>query len=112
MLLLLFQVHGLVHTHPGFFWSLLVNSCIAYLVNLTNFMVTKYTSALTLQVLGNMKGVIAAGISIALFRNPVTAKGMLGYFITVCGVVAYSEVRDGRMVLTLRKSLMHVVQTE
>lgn len=46
-----------------------------------------------LQVLGNMKGVIAAAISIALFKNPVTAKGMLGYFITVCGVVAYSEVR-------------------
>ncbi len=45
-----------------------------------------------LQVLGNMKGVIAAGISIALFKNPVTAKGMFGYFITVCGVVAYSEV--------------------
>jgi hypothetical protein len=43
-----------------------------------------------------MKGVIAAAISIALFRNPVTAKGMLGYFITVCGVVAYSEVRQGR----------------
>jgi drug/metabolite transporter (DMT)-like permease len=85
------QVYGLIHSHPGFFWSLLINSCIAYLVNLTNFLVTKYTSALTLQVLGNMKGVIAAGISIALFRNPVTAKGMLGYFITVCGVVAYSE---------------------
>lgn len=47
----------------------------------------------TKQVLGNMKGVIAAGISIALFKNPVTAKGMMGYFITVCGVVAYSEVR-------------------
>ncbi len=46
-----------------------------------------------MQVLGNMKGVIAAGISIALFRNPVTAKGMLGYAITVAGVVAYSEVR-------------------
>jgi hypothetical protein len=44
------------------------------------------------QVLGNMKGVIAAGISIALFKNPVTAKGMLGYLITVVGVVAYSEV--------------------
>lgn len=86
------QVHGLIHSHPGFFWSLLINSCIAYLVNLTNFLVTKYTSALTLQVLGNMKGVIAAGISIALFKNPVTAKGMLGYLITVCGVVAYSEV--------------------
>jgi hypothetical protein len=45
-----------------------------------------------MQVLGNMKGVIAAGISIALFKNPVTAKGMLGYLITVIGVVAYSEV--------------------
>lgn len=44
-----------------------------------------------------MKGVIAAGISIALFKNPVTAKGMFGYFITVCGVVAYSEVRQGRL---------------
>lgn len=64
-------------------------------MNLTNFLVTKYTSALTLQVLGNMKGVIAAGISIALFKNPVTAKGMLGYLITVCGVVAYSEVGAG-----------------
>lgn len=40
-----------------------------------------------------MKGVIAAGISIAMFKNPVTAKGMLGYFITVCGVVAYSETK-------------------
>jgi hypothetical protein len=49
---------------------------------------------LFLQVLGNMKGVIAAGISIALFKNPVTAKGMLGYLITVIGVVAYSEVRQ------------------
>lgn len=87
------QVHGLLHSHPGFGWSLLVNSCIAYAVNLTNFLVTKYTSALTLQVLGNMKGVIAAAISIALFKNPVTAKGMLGYLITVIGVVAYSETK-------------------
>jgi hypothetical protein len=50
MLLCCVQVHGLIHSHPGFMWSLLVNSCIAYLVNLTNFLVTKYTSALTLQV--------------------------------------------------------------
>ncbi|KAF6256719.1 plastidic phosphate translocator-like protein 2 [Scenedesmus sp. NREL 46B-D3] len=87
------QVHDLIRNRPGFMWSLLVNSCIAYLVNLTNFLVTKYTSALTLQVLGNMKGVIAAAISIALFKNPVTAKGMLGYLITVIGVVAYSETK-------------------
>lgn len=37
---------------PNFFWWLLFNSFMAYAVNLTNFMVTKYTSALTLQVGG------------------------------------------------------------
>jgi hypothetical protein len=31
-------------------WYLLFNSCLAYFVNLTNFLVTKHTSALTLQV--------------------------------------------------------------
>lgn len=31
-------------------WYLLFNSGLAYLVNLTNFLVTKHTSALTLQV--------------------------------------------------------------
>lgn len=92
VLLMLAQVLVVLHAKPGFFWTLLINSCMAYAVNLTNFLVTKYTSALTLQVLGNMKGVIAAGISIAMFKNPVTAKGMFGYAITVCGVVAYSEV--------------------
>lgn len=40
----------MLHAKPAFFWTLLVNSCMAYAVNLTNFMVTKYTSALTLQV--------------------------------------------------------------
>ncbi|XBH85616.1 hypothetical protein VPH35_073483 [Triticum aestivum] len=31
-------------------WLLLFNSCLSYFVNLTNFLVTKHTSALTLQV--------------------------------------------------------------
>lgn len=31
-------------------WYLLFNSSLAYFVNLTNFLVTKHTSALTLQV--------------------------------------------------------------
>jgi len=35
-----------------FFWILLLNCAIAYLVNLTNFLVTKCTSPLTLQVRG------------------------------------------------------------
>lgn len=75
----------------GFVLLLLLNSLTAYFVNLTNFLVTKHTSALTLQVLGNAKGVVATGVSILLFRNPVSTAGMLGYGLTVVGVILYSE---------------------
>lgn len=74
-------------------YYLTFNSTLAYFVNLTNFLVTKHTSALTLQVLGNAKGAVAVVVSIILFRNPVSVTGMLGYTLTVCGVILYSEVK-------------------
>lgn len=74
-------------------WYLLFNSSLAYFVNLTNFLVTKHTSALTLQVLGNAKGAVAVVISILIFRNPVSVTGMLGYSLTVFGVILYSEAK-------------------
>ncbi|XP_016501054.1 putative sugar phosphate/phosphate translocator At3g11320 [Nicotiana tabacum] len=74
-------------------WLLLFNSALAYFVNLTNFLVTKHTSALTLQVLGNAKGAVAVVVSILIFRNPVSVTGMLGYTFTVFGVILYSEVK-------------------
>lgn len=46
------QAVRLCSADTGFLWWLVGNSCLAYLVNLTNFLVTKYTSALTLQVGG------------------------------------------------------------
>lgn len=77
-----------------FMWLLLlINSTMAYAANLTNFLVTKNTSALTLQVLGNAKGAVAVVISILLFRNPVTFIGIAGYSMTVMGVVAYGEAK-------------------
>ena len=45
-----------------------------------------------LQVLGNVKGVVAVVASILWFRNPVNVASMMGYGITVAGVVAYSQV--------------------
>ncbi|KAK4404832.1 udp-uronic acid transporter 1 [Sesamum angolense] len=80
---------GLEHK---FMWVLLlVNSTMAYGANLCNFLVTKHTSALTLQVLGNAKGAVAVVISILIFRNPVTFIGIAGYTMTVMGVAAYGE---------------------
>jgi hypothetical protein len=45
--------------------------------------VTRYTSALTLQVLGNAKGVFTTALSIFIFRNPYTVTSVGGYLITV-----------------------------
>ncbi|GLT62410.1 hypothetical protein SLA2020_350510 [Shorea laevis] len=74
-------------------WYLLFNSSLAYFVNLTNFLVTKHTSALTLQVLGNAKGAVAVVVSILIFKNPISVIGMAGYGLTVVGVVMYSEAK-------------------
>uniref|UniRef100_A0A5B6ZYQ6 Sugar phosphate transporter domain-containing protein n=1 Tax=Davidia involucrata TaxID=16924 RepID=A0A5B6ZYQ6_DAVIN len=72
---------------------LIGNATVAYLVNLTNFLVTKHTSALTLQVLGNAKAAVAAVVSVLIFRNPVTVMGMTGFAVTIMGVVLYSEAK-------------------
>ncbi|KAI8470787.1 MAG: triose-phosphate transporter family-domain-containing protein [Monoraphidium minutum] len=87
------QAAALAAGAPGFAGWLALNCFMAWLVNLTNFLVTKYTSALTLQVVGNMKGVVAAGVSIAIFRNPVTPVGCAGSAVTMGGVFAYSAAK-------------------
>lgn len=79
--------------HKHMYLLLFINSTLAYGANLLNFLVTKHTSALTLQVLGNAKGAVAVVISILIFRNPVTFIGIAGYTMTVLGVVAYGETK-------------------
>ncbi|KAG5416183.1 hypothetical protein IGI04_003750 [Brassica rapa subsp. trilocularis] len=52
------------------------------------------TSALARDdVLGNAKGAVAVVVSILIFKNPVSMTGMLGYSLTVCGVILYSEAK-------------------
>ncbi|MFS7913953.1 putative sugar phosphate transporter domain-containing protein [Helianthus anomalus] len=74
-------------------WLLVGNATVAYLVNLSNFLVTKHTSALTLQVLGNAKAAVAAVVSVLIFKNPVTVLGVWGFGVTIMGVVLYSEAK-------------------
>jgi len=81
---------ALVSTHRMFAFLLALNCGVAACVNLSNFLVTQATSALTLQVLGKAKSVIAVAASLLMFRNPVSALGMTGYAICLAGVCAYS----------------------
>jgi len=46
-----------------------------------------------IQVLGNAKGAVAVVVSILIFRNPVSVTGMMGYSLTVFGVILYSEAK-------------------
>ena len=85
---------------PWILFLLVGNATVAYLVNLTNFLVTKHTSALTLQVLGNAKAAVAAVVSILIFRNPVTVMGMAGFSVTVMGVVIYGEAKKRSKITT------------
>ena len=63
-------------------------------------------TALHLQVLGNAKGVVATVVSILLFRNPVSTAGMIGYSLTVLGVILYSESKKhNQKALTKQKML-------
>ena len=88
---------------PKFFFMITLNCVLAFSVNLTNFLVTKCTSPLTLQVLGNAKGALAVVVSILLFKNPVSPMGMFGYSITIMGVVAYSEAKKRSQVKLRRR---------
>lgn len=100
------KASDLAHKNSGFIFLLLLNSLTAYFVNLTNFLVTKHTSALTLQVLGNAKGVVATVVSIALFRNPVSTAGMIGYSLTVLGVILYSESKKQSSKLMTKQKML------
>ena len=67
------------------------SSVVAFLLNLSQFVVTKRTSAVTLQVLGNVKVVLSIGVSLLIFGNPVSMWSAAGCVITLAGVAAYNR---------------------
>eukprot|EP01025_Chloroclados_australasicus_P021457 TRINITY_DN2257_c0_g1_i5.p1 TRINITY_DN2257_c0_g1~~TRINITY_DN2257_c0_g1_i5.p1 ORF type:complete len:327 (-),score=21.66 TRINITY_DN2257_c0_g1_i5:698-1678(-) len=67
----------------------MLNVLSAYFVNLFNFLVTKQLGALSIQVLGNIIGVVGAVVSVGVFWNPVTPMGVIGYGMTITGVFLY-----------------------
>eukprot|EP01025_Chloroclados_australasicus_P053995 TRINITY_DN6398_c0_g1_i3.p2 TRINITY_DN6398_c0_g1~~TRINITY_DN6398_c0_g1_i3.p2 ORF type:complete len:269 (-),score=17.68 TRINITY_DN6398_c0_g1_i3:1726-2472(-) len=86
-------LYTMLTTKSEFIILFLLNLGSAYFVNLFNFLVTKHLGALTLQVLGNLKGVVAAIISVGIFQNPITPLGIIGFSVTVWGGVLYKEAK-------------------
>lgn len=70
---------------------LVISGLNACLLNVFNFMVTSYTSPLTLQVLGNVKSCLGIAISVAIFRNTLTLHQGIGVVVCLFGVWLYNQ---------------------
>lgn len=75
-------------------WYLIFNSALAYLVNLTNFLVTKHTSALTLQVCTPVP--MHAFVCIYWYAQLVSNSGLLFFLNSfLCQIVSFSCLQRG-----------------
>jgi len=70
---------------------LVISGLNACLLNISNFLVTFHTNAVTLQVLGNVKTVLSIGVSVCIFRNPLSLSQAIGCCICLGGVWIYNS---------------------
>merc|ERR1719213_1423506 len=69
-----------------------LNACF---LNISGFFVTRYTSAVTLQVLGSVKSCVGILISVAIFKNPMRIQQVIGMAVCISGVVLYERKGSG-----------------
>lgn len=72
---------------------LFMSGAIAYALNVTSFLVVKYTSPLTYNVAGNFKIILSISISVLIFRNKIGFVNMLGCAVAIIGVWMYNTHR-------------------
>ena len=76
------------------FWGI---TCVAgifgFLINFASYIQIKFTSPLTHNVSGTAKAAAQTLIALYVFRNPVTAIGLLGCGVVIVASFAYSRVR-------------------
>jgi len=71
---------------------LLINGLMAFLLNFSNFMFTRLTSPLTVNVSGSLKNVLTIIISILIFHTPVSLINGIGIITTVIATTFYNYV--------------------
>lgn len=75
-------------------WPMIGVSCvIAFCMNLCNLLVTFYTSATTVSVLGNVKSCLVIIVSVSIFGNTISALAGVGTFVTLFSAAIYSQTR-------------------
>lgn len=80
-----------LYTNPST-WILIFMSCFCAVgYNIMTFLVTFYTSPVTLQVLGNVSMVLTVGLSLLIFRNEVSWVSLVGILCVVTGTWIYQK---------------------
>ena len=76
--------------------ALCVNCAGAFLVNISQFLVTQRVGALSMQVLGNVKTVVTVVFSVFIFKNEVGFRSCLGYALSLAGCFVYLREKRKR----------------
>ena len=77
-------------------WALCANCAGAFLVNISQFLVTQHVGALSMQVLGNVKTIVTVVFSVVIFKNVVGLRSLLGYALTLIGCFVYLREKRRR----------------
>lgn len=71
-------------------WSILAGGILAINLNFSEFVLIGRTSALTLNVAGNIKVVAVSALSVLFFKTRISALNISGYAVCILGVWIYN----------------------
>ena len=74
----------------------LLTGVFAFMLNLTNFLATFYTSPLTVTIVGCVKQVVTIILSVVIFDKQLTLLNTLGVIITTVGSLWYGLLKGNR----------------
>ncbi|CUG92987.1 triose phosphate transporter, putative [Bodo saltans] len=74
--------------------AILVSSILAFLVNLSIFLVIGSTSPITYNVLGHFKLTVILVLGFLVFGAPLTPQNVTGIVVTISGVVWYTHLKQ------------------
>ncbi|GAQ82756.1 hypothetical protein KFL_001230040 [Klebsormidium nitens] len=92
--------------------AIFVSGVIAFGLNLSVIYAVKATSAVTINVAGNLKVAVSILVSWILFQNPMTGLNVLGCAITVAGCTVYGYMTHLITLQTKKRSLDEAVRIQ
>jgi drug/metabolite transporter (DMT)-like permease len=72
----------------------LLTGLIAFILNLTNFLATFYTSPLTVTIVGCVKQVVTIALSVIIFDKKLTMLNSFGIIVTTAGSLWYGLLKQ------------------